>query len=127
MIEGVAGVIIWTDSLERLVPFYRDILGLKPHSVQPDFVAFRFGDVRLSIGLHSEVSGPTQEPYRIMVNLAVADIHEAYRQLAARGVEFIRPPEREHWGGWVATFLDPDGNLLQLLQHPERKESGPGL
>jgi len=122
MVEGVAGVIIWTDKLERLLPFYRDQLGLRPHSLRPDFVAFRFGDVRLSIGVHSAVSGPTREPHRIMVNLAVRDIHESYRQLRAKGVEFIRPPEREHWGGWVATFRDPDGNLLQLLQQPQGED-----
>jgi len=28
------------------------------------------------------------------------------------------PPEREHWGGWIATLQDPDGNILQLLQLP---------
>jgi predicted enzyme related to lactoylglutathione lyase len=33
-------------------------------------------------------------------------------------VEFIRQPEREQWGGWIATFKDPDGNILQLLQLP---------
>lgn len=126
MIQGLAGVIIWTDSLERMVPFYRDRLGLKVHSLQPDFVAFRFGDVRLSIGLHSQVSGMTCEPYRIMVNLGVSDIHATYRELTAQGVEFIRPPEREHWGGWVATFPDPDGNLLQLLQQPESGEAASG-
>jgi len=126
MIEGVAGVIIWTEDLGRLVEFYRDKLNLEPHSVQPDFVAFRFGEVRLSVGLHSEVSGKARDPYRIMVNLAVHDIHDSYRQLTARGVEFIRPPEQEHWGGWVATLRDPDGNLLQLLQQPEREGSGSG-
>ena len=124
MIEDIAGVIIWTDSLERMVPFYRDRLMLEPHSVQPDFVAFRFGDIRLSIGLHSEVSGSTREPHRIMVNLGVTDIHSTYSELAARGVVFVRPPEKEHWGGWVATFRDPDGNLLQLLQ-PDA-EASPG-
>ena len=125
IIEGVAGVIIWTDNLERLLRFYRDLLGLRPHSVQPHFVAFRFGDVRLSLGVHSQVSGRAQEPYRIMVNLSVRDIHESYRALVAKGVEFIRPPEREHWGGWVATFRDPDGNILQLLQQPDGKRPGP--
>ena len=29
-----------------------------------------------------------------------------------------RAPEREEWGGWVATFADPDGNVLQLMQLP---------
>ena len=122
MIEGLAGIIIWTDNLERLLPFYRDKLGLVPYSVQPDFVAFSFGDVRLSLGLHSQVSGASREPYRIMVNLGVRDIHKVYRELMARGVEFIRPPEREHWGGWVATFRDPDGNVLQLLQPSQGQE-----
>lgn len=118
MIQGLAGVIIWTDDLDRLVAFYRDTLGLTPHSVRPDFVTFTFGDVRLSIGRHSEVSGPSRDPYRIMVNLAVDDIHAIAAELQLRGVAFLRPPEQEHWGGRVATFRDPDGNLLQLLQQP---------
>ena len=118
MIEGVVGVIIWAERMDRLLPFYRDTLGLNPHSVRPNFVAFRCGDVRLSIGEHSEVKGQAGEPHRVMVNLGVSDIHKAYETLSATGVRFSRPPEKEHWGGWVATFSDPDGNTLQLLQQP---------
>ena len=51
-----------------------------------------------------------------MVNLGVDDIHAEHERLVSQGVEFTRPPEREHWGGWVATFTDPDGNTIQLLQ-----------
>ena len=118
MIEGVAGIVIWTEDLDRLLGFYRDTLGLAPHSVRPDFVAFKWGDMRLSIGHHSEVRGQTAEPHRIMVNLGVRNIRETYETLKARGVRFTRPPEKEHWGGWVSTFSDPDGNTLQLLQQP---------
>ena len=118
MIEGVAGVIIWTEEFDPQVAFYRDTLGLEPHSVRPDFVSFKWGDVRLGIGKHSEVRGKTEEPYRIMVNLGVDNIHQVYGTLRARGVKFLRPPEQEHWGGWVGTFSDPDGNILQLLQQP---------
>ena len=118
MIEGVVGVIVWTGNLDRLFDFYRDTLGLTPHSVRPDFIAFKWGDMRLSIGEHAEVEGQTREPHRIMVNLGTSDIHAAYDRLSARGVEFVRTPEQEHWGGWVATFLDPDGNIMQLLQQP---------
>ena len=53
-----------------------------------------------------------------MINLGVDDIHAEHNRLSDAGVVFIRPPERESWGGWVATFQDPDGNLLQLLQTP---------
>ncbi len=122
-VQGVNGVIIWTEDLERLLAFYRDTLGLSPHSVRPSFVSFKWGDMRLGIGTHSQVHGRASDPYRVMVNFAVDDIHRAYRALLSRGVEFLRPPEREHWGGWVCTFRDPDGNILQLLQQPEGPSS----
>ena len=122
LVENLAGVIIWTEDLEGLSAFYRETLGLEPHSVRPNSVAFRFGDVRLSLGKHDKVAGPAREPHRIMVNLGVADIHQTYLRLKEAGVPFIRPPEREHWGGWVATFSDPDGNILQLLQQPSESD-----
>ena len=118
IIEGVAGVILWTDDVERLAAFYTDVLGLTPHSTRPGFVAYEFGNVRLSIGRHDRVSGEARDPYRVMVNLAVGDIHGVYSRLRGKGVLFLRPPEQEGWGGWVATFKDADGNILQLLQQP---------
>jgi uncharacterized glyoxalase superfamily protein PhnB len=51
-----------------------------------------------------------------MINLSVGDIHSFYEESLGRGVRFVRSPEQEHWGGYVATLEDPDGNLLQLLQ-----------
>ena len=118
MIENVVGVIIWTEDLERLAAFYQDVVGLIPHSVQPTFVSYSFGEMRFSLGVHEQVSGPSRDPYRVMINLGVTEIHRVYERLKERGVAFIRPPEQEHWGGWVATFQDPDGNILQLLQQP---------
>ena len=119
MIEGVAGIVIWTEDLDRLLGFYRDTLGLVAHSVHAAFVAFRWVATRLTLGKHNKGNVPAKDPYRIMVNFATKDIHNAYEVLSAKGVQFVRPPEREHWGGWVSTFTDPDGNILQMLQQPE--------
>lgn len=118
MIEGVVGVTIWTEDLERLVRFYRDTLGLKLHRHHGDFANFVFGDMRLNLGLHDRVKGQTRDPYRVMVHFGTSDIAAEYRRLGEQGVKFMRVPEQEEWGGWVATFLDPDGNVLQLLQQP---------
>lgn len=118
MVDAIAGVIIWTQNLKRMINFYEDTLKLKPFSKRSNFVAFKFGDIRLNIGLHSKVKGKSNEPYRIMVNLTTYDIQNDYHSLSRQGVKFIRKPEQEHWGGWVATFFDPDGNILQLLQLP---------
>ena len=116
MITGVVGITFWTDNLERLRHFYEDIMRLQLHAVHDDFINFDLGDCRLNIGVHSGVAGDASDPFRIMPHLGVDDIHAEYDRLAGLGVEFIRLPEQEHWGGWVATIKDPDGNILQLLQ-----------
>ena len=36
-----------------------------------------------------------------------------YRQLSARGVEFVSPPQKQPWGEF-AIIKDPDGNQLLL-------------
>ena len=52
------------------------------------------------------------------LSLAVGDIDAEHRRLAALGVRFTGAPERQFWGGWLATFCDPAGNELQLVQDP---------
>jgi len=49
------------------------------------------------------------------ISLKVDDIDETYRSLTQRGVVFTEPPERQPWGGSLAHFKDPDGNVLTLL------------
>lgn len=51
------------------------------------------------------------------LSFAVDDIAAAHRQLLALGVHFTGPPEAQFWGGWLATFCDPAGNELQLVQY----------
>ena len=121
MIGYMNGVIIWTDDLSRLREFYCHTLEMEPHSDRPYFVSFKWGDLRFSIGSHESIHGHARDPYRVMVNFDVEDIHAFHAAMTAKGVEFIRPPEREHWGGWVATFTDPDGNIIQVLEQPPER------
>lgn len=126
-IAGLAGVLIWTDAglFEAMARFYRDTLGLAPRSSRSDFINFDWSGVRLSIGVHDRIQGGARDPLRIMINLAVEDIGATHARLVAAGVAFIRPPEREDWGGWVASFADPDGNTLQLMQLPRAVDAPP--
>jgi predicted enzyme related to lactoylglutathione lyase len=119
-IEGLAGLLIWTEAgrFAAMARFYRDTLGLAPRSDKPDFISFDWGGVRLSVSVHDRVDGTSRDPLRLMVNLAVGDIRAVHERLVRSGVVFTRAPEREDWGGWVATFADPDGNVLQLMQLP---------
>ena len=119
-IDGLAGVLIWTsaDRFPAMARFYRETLGLAPRSDKADLVNFDWRGVRLSVGVHDRVGGTSQDPLRLMVNLTVTDIRAVHDRLVRAGVVFTRSPEREDWGGWVATFADPDGNVLQLMQLP---------
>ena len=38
-----------------------------------------------------------------------------WRFLTGKGVVFTEPPEKQQWGGTIAHFRDPDGNILTLL------------
>ena len=116
IINGLAGLIIWTEHIDVLSNFYRDVLQLVPHSVKPDFISFKWGDTRLNIGTHSDIKGLSKDKFRIMINLRVKDVRAVYKHLEERGIDFIRPPEQEHWGGWICTFSDPDENIIQLVQ-----------
>tara|TARA_Y100000996_G_scaffold352049_1_gene291521 strand:+ start:1850 stop:2206 length:357 start_codon:yes stop_codon:yes gene_type:complete len=116
LLNKITGIIIWTDQLDIMVHFYKNLLGLTLHSTRPNFVTFDLGGERFNIGTHDKVSGKAKDPYRIMLNFEVDNIIELSNKLLANNISFLREPEEEHWGGMVATFFDPDGNILQLLQ-----------
>jgi predicted enzyme related to lactoylglutathione lyase len=117
MIKGVQSVIIWTEDLGRLMPFYRDVVGLTPAMEGDAFTVFQAeSGAQLALGQHSEVKGPSRDPNRVMVDLGVDDCRAEYERLNANGVQFVRPPAQEQNGMWIATLKDPDGNLIQLFQ-----------
>jgi predicted enzyme related to lactoylglutathione lyase len=116
MLEGIHSVLIWTEDLQRLLPFYRDVLGLKPQMENEGFVAFEAATgAALALGTHSDVKGRSRDPNRVMVDFQVDDCGAEYERLSKRGVEFVRAPSKED-GVIIATFVDPDGNILQLFE-----------
>jgi predicted enzyme related to lactoylglutathione lyase len=116
MIKGLRTSSIWSEDVNNLLPFYRDTLGLKVGLEAPGFVVF--GDPNapaVALGTHSEVHGKAVDPARHIVGFDVDDVKAEAARLKAAGVEFIEEPNN-FGGGWIATFKDPEGNLLQLLQ-----------
>ena len=115
MLSRIHSVLIWSEDPNRLVPFYRDVLGLKVE-MEGEFAVFSLDGAGLAIGKHSDVRGRSRDPNRVMIDFQVADCQAEYDRLRQRGVEFVRPPSKEGDGLTIATFLDPDGNVLQLFQ-----------
>ena len=120
-ITGLAGVLVWTEAVRfpAMARFYRDTLGLTPRSSKRRLHQLRLGRRAAERGgARPRPAAPARDPLRVMINLVVDDIRAVHARLARAGVAFTRAPEREDWGGWVATFADPDGNTLQLMQLP---------
>ena len=74
MIKGLRGASIWSEDLGNLLPFYRDVLGLKVGHQTPGFVVLgEPGSPALALGTHSEVRGRNGDPARHMVALSTDD------------------------------------------------------
>ena len=99
--------------------FYGNILGLH-ETFRDDTVGWAEYDVggpRLGIEqvTPEDTDGDELVGRFVGVSLRVDDIAATCRSLEARGVTFIRLPEQQRWGGWLAHFSDPEGNILTLL------------
>lgn len=114
---------LYVHRLDRAVDFYGQRLGLpiKADGRAQGWCVFSLGTVDLVV---EAVLPDAPEDEQALVgrhtgiSFAVDDIQSQQRLLAARGVPFAGEPERQTWGGWLTGFEDPDGNELQLVQHP---------
>jgi predicted enzyme related to lactoylglutathione lyase len=119
MIKKFAGASIWSEDLNNLLPFYRDVLGLKVVNESPGFVVLgeESSDIAaLGLGTHSEVHGRNPDPARHMIGLESDDLAADWRRLKEAGVEFIEEPT-DYGDMSIATLKDPEGNLVQLWQY----------
>ena len=118
MIKGLSAVSVWSADLKNLLPFYRDVLGLKVVIESPGFVVLgEAGGPSVGLGTHSDVRGRNADPARHMIGLTTDDVDADYKRLKGAGVEFVENPT-DYSTVRLATLKDPEGNLVQLLQFP---------
>jgi predicted enzyme related to lactoylglutathione lyase len=111
---------LFVHDLGRAVDFYQHKLGL-PLRFRDDafgYAAFGTEGAGLSLARVDPAAGNAAGLVgrHTGVALGVPDLQAAHAELAARGVAFDMPPTRQPWGGMLATFRDPDGNVLYLDQ-----------
>lgn len=108
---------ITSEQPEALMAFYSDVVGLEKRTDMGDG-AFKAAGGSFFIDGHSETKGAAREPQRALINFVVDDVASEEARLKVAGVTFIRSQGKEFWGGTISTFLDPDGNYVQLMQYP---------
>ncbi|MGW6403536.1 VOC family protein [Streptomyces sp. NPDC055134] len=104
---------------ERSRAFYGGALGL---AVYREFgTGPERGTVYFLGGGFLEVSGRSEAPPSpgLQLWLQVADAAAAHKELAAHGVEVLRPPVKEPWGLIEMWISDPDGVRIVITEVPE--------
>jgi len=101
--------------MDRAVATYRDVLGLPLARRDGDnWAEFEAGAARFA--LHGVVESHPVQPGGATAVFEVADVDEARRALEERGVEFGHSADIQGYARY-ATFQDPDGNTVQLIQY----------
>ena len=100
--------------LEKAKKFYGEVLGLKKTFEMEGWAEFSHADGAASIGLNQ--LRPGDEKAGATVVLKVEDLETARRQLKKHGVEFEGEVQEIPGVVRIATFSDPFGNRLQLVQ-----------
>lgn len=114
MIKNVWGITLCVSDLRKAADFYEKTLGLNKKYEYSSYVGFQCGGVEIGL-----------KPGRIQkrcidnapsIEFFVEDVDATYEALKSKGVKFVKAPHDEPWGGREASFLDPDGNSLEIMQ-----------
>jgi predicted enzyme related to lactoylglutathione lyase len=114
---------VLVNDIEAAKRFYSSKLGLalKADGSQYGYCVFKAGSTELVV---EAVSEDAPEEDRVLVgrftglSFTVQNASEKHKELVALGVPFTGAPERQSWGGILATLQDPSGNELQIVQQP---------
>jgi glyoxylase I family protein len=149
MILGLHHTAISTLNLETLKTFYCDLFGLEEvmrfswdqgdrlcdsivglEDSATTFVFLRAGNTYLEIFQYSHPAPrPKPSDWRVSdrgithICFEVADIHAEYERLSQAGMRFQNDAPIDAMGMLNAVYgFDPDGNIVELIEFPDRQE-----
>ena len=107
---------VFVSDWEKAVEFYQTTLGMKVVFKSPEMGWAQLDTGACNLAIERADAESEELVGRFAgVSLHVPDIQATYEVLSDRGVAFNSPPEKQSWGGTLAHFKDPDGNVLTLL------------
>lgn len=112
------GARLWVHDYAAAKDFYTETLGLPLAWDMGEIGAF---GIDVGAVLIVEEAAPDDSESRALIgrfaglSLQVDDIQATWAELRAKGVAFDEPPQKQAWGGTLAHFRDPSGNVLTLL------------
>jgi predicted enzyme related to lactoylglutathione lyase len=109
---GIKTVLHPVSDLAKAKPVYTALLGVAPQSDAPFYVGFEAAGQQIGLVPGGGSQGMTSP----VAYWHVADIEAKLAEVTAAGATVKQPPNDVGGGRLVATFTDPDGNVLGLIQ-----------
>jgi predicted enzyme related to lactoylglutathione lyase len=110
--EGIKTVLHPVSDLDRAKAVYEALLGVPPTSDSPYYVGFEANGQQIGL----VPSGGPQSMTSPVAHWHVSDIEAKLAEVTAAGATVKDSPRDVGGGRLVASFTDPDGNVLGLIQ-----------
>jgi len=110
--QGIKTVLHPVTDLAKAKAVYAALLGIQPQADAPYYVGFDAEGQHIGL----VPSGGPQSMTSPVAYWHVADIEAKLAEVTAAGAAVKESPRNVGGGRLVATFTDPDGNVLGLIQ-----------
>jgi catechol 2,3-dioxygenase-like lactoylglutathione lyase family enzyme len=113
MVQTLDSIIIYVSDVDSSIAWYQDVLGIELSAKHGHFAVFHLGNVRIS--LHGGELDPnaTRDNTSMPVFL-IENFESTKANLENKGIKFVY--ENEIPNARFGTFLDLDGNPLQIIE-----------
>jgi predicted enzyme related to lactoylglutathione lyase len=110
--EGIKTVLHPVSDVEASKPIYTALLGVEPQADAPYYVGYDVAGQHIGL----VPSGGPQGMTSPVAYWHVADIEAKLAEVTAAGAAVKEPAHDVGGGRLVASFTDPDGNVLGLIE-----------
>ena len=138
MIKTIDHIGIITNDLQQSVEFYTDVLGfsiltkiemddvgfsvifIEKNGCKIELMGYKGKIPKRSEGIEIKM-GEGSIPINDHIAFTVDDIGATVTELKEKGVEFALEPIQLEGGMKLSSFKDPNGVLLELVEHPKKQ------
>jgi predicted enzyme related to lactoylglutathione lyase len=115
MLLGLRTVIYAAPNLAAAKQWYAEILGFAPYFDELFYVGFNVGGYELGL----DPDAPPKGEGGVTLYWGVDDINRAFARLLEHGATEHSPSTNVGGAIFVATVLDPFGNILGIIENPD--------
>lgn len=121
-------ITIWTNDINIMKKFYKNVLGFRIKTDLGSYVEFENDGVRFAICMRDVMYNYSSEYEKKVMGQSFElafpcenpnDVDESFKQLVTRGAIPIHEPENMPWNQRTALFADPDGNIHEIFAEIE--------